>query len=302
MWITDHLRNLQNNISNRKPFQMLILLNPDNQNEFYNLVQQAETPLHNHLEQRSMSKDSQKKLKKVFGEILDWILNKVPEISSEKFYLDDILAFQFKGNEARISSQGKIKFWGVPSTSLHSPTSHSGNSIGISETSYSSKESENDAKSTNWQGKEKTRKVAVPDFYVTSNRIGFNRLRIFIKFKKNCRNAELYLFVDENIDTTCDRLLSSPAVPLLLSNFRIMNNMNTDAGLIKCEDGHNGIDLGNIKSNSEIIIEVEYQVPKDALPLIPDLNIPLRAEVVCQIDKDQLKSNSNNIQSEKINV
>lgn len=282
MWITDHPPYFQNKFGDKQPFQALILLNPQVQNRLYNLVQEAETPLHNQLETKPMSKDGRRNLRNALNEICKWIHNKVPKINSESFTLNDIPAFQFQGSEAIASSRGwKKSYWGTPTSTSRFPQSYTGEEQGLSESSYSDQKNAGTKKRIDWKGKEKRRKVAVPDFSVVPIIKKSKKLKILIDPKQDCKNAELHLFVDENIDTTCDRLSSSEAVPLLLSDddIRKNNEIISDVNLIKCEGGYNGIKLGNLRAGDKIIVEAKYQVPNDSLPLAPDNSIAVRFQI-----------------------
>ena len=64
MWITNDLPMFQNQFNDRQPFQALILLDPDRRNDFYGLVQEAETPLHHDLALKPMAVDRRKALRK----------------------------------------------------------------------------------------------------------------------------------------------------------------------------------------------------------------------------------------------
>ena len=62
MWITDDLPMFQNAFSDRQPFQALILLSSDRENGFFDLIQEAETPLHDKLAPKQMEPDRRRRI------------------------------------------------------------------------------------------------------------------------------------------------------------------------------------------------------------------------------------------------
>ena len=113
MWITSDLPMFQNQFNDRQPFQALILLYPERRNDFYGLVQEAETPLHNDLALKLMPADRRHALRRALGEIRDWIRSEVPEAKTESYSPDDILSFQFHGTVARGPGRSSTNILGL---------------------------------------------------------------------------------------------------------------------------------------------------------------------------------------------
>ena len=113
MWITDNLPMFANQFTDRQPFQALIVLGSNSDNGFYQLVKDAETPLHNKLELKPMEPAERRKaLRDALREIRDRIAELVPETSAEVFSPDDILSFQFADIEGRSGGGRQPSYWG----------------------------------------------------------------------------------------------------------------------------------------------------------------------------------------------
>ena len=296
MWITENLPMFQNKFNDRQPFQALILLDPDRRNEFYTLIQDAETPLHNELAPKLMPNERRRGLRKAFGEICNWIRENVPEAISDSYSPEDILAFQFNGAEAKGGPRGNQRsFWGSPaSMGRRFPQTNPGKESGMSDGSGSDQGNGGSGKRKQRKEKEKPRRVAVPYFRIASTPDGPDRQKILIDCKQDCENAELRIFVDENIDATCDRQAPSQISPLFLSDVSISGKQVSAKNLIKSEGGFNGINLGNLQAETEIILETGYKIPEDVLSLIPGSNPTLRVEIVSRIEKKESTADKEN--------
>ena len=80
MWITEELPMFQNAFADRQPFQALILLSSDSEDTFFELIQEAETPLHDKLAPKQMDPDRRKALREALRELRDRIAELVPVV------------------------------------------------------------------------------------------------------------------------------------------------------------------------------------------------------------------------------
>ncbi len=297
MWITENLPMFQNQFHDRQPFQALILLDPARRDEFYALIQEAETPLHNEFALKPMSDERRKKLKTALGEIRNWIQDNVPDVPSDSYSPDDILALQFFNEaEAKGGPRGNRRiFWGSPvTTEKRFPHTRLGPESGLSDGSGSDQGNGGSDKRTQQRDTEKPRRLSVPYFRVVSTPDGPDRQKILIDCKYECENAELRIFVDENIDATCDRQSTSQISPLLLSDVSIDEKQVSKNNLLKSENGYNGIDLGTLQAETEIVIKTEYKIPENVLSMIPGNAPTLRVEIVSREDKPEATGNPKN--------
>ena len=112
MWITEELPRFQNAFADRHPFQALILLSSDREDPFFELIREAETPLHDKLAPKQMEPVRRKALGKALREIRDGIAALVPASTEEVYIPKDILAFQFENVEGQGRGGRQPSLWG----------------------------------------------------------------------------------------------------------------------------------------------------------------------------------------------
>ena len=135
--------------------------------------------------------------------------------------------------------------------------------------------------------KRKTRRAAAPYFQIASIPDGPGKQRILVECEQDCDKAELRIFVDENVDATCDRQLPSQVAPLIFSNVSINGKPATKSELIDGEGGVVGIDLGNVTADSAIVVETNYTIPEGVMCIMPGHNPTLRIEIASRMEVRQ---------------
>lgn len=284
MWITDDLPRFQNYFNDRQPFHAIVFLDPDQRNDFYRLIQEAETPLHNDLALKPMSVARRKALGDALVQIRNWIRDTVPEAKTQSYSPDDVLTIQFNDADAQGPGGRQRSFYGIPTaTARRSPTRGDRRHISEDGPGLNNKSNSGDSKSD----RNKMRRAAAPYFQIASVPIDKNKQRIQVECEHNCDNAELRMFVDENIDATCDRQLPSQVTPLHLSNIRVNGKRINKKNLIKENENTIGIDLGNLSANSSSIIETSYVIPNEVMRVMPGHNPALRIEIASRVDAVQ---------------
>lgn len=286
MWITDDMPRFRNFFNDRRPFQALILLDPGRKNSFYDLVQEAETPLHNRLAPRQMMKERQRELLKALEEIRDWIRIRVPEAKSESYSPDDVLAFQFNGAEAQGPGGRQTSFWGKPETTrkpVERPIQVEGTADGGGSSDINGGKGGNGDKGSG-AGPDRPKNgkklsVAIPFFRVASVPAGPRKRRIYVECERECNNAELRVFVDENVDATCDRQASTHSVGVLLSDVSIDGKPASLGSLVNGDQGTLGVKLGKLDAGSAFVLETEYEVPDSVMTILPGVPPTLRVEI-----------------------
>ena len=298
MWITDHLPLFQNQFHDRQPFQALILLDPGDKSEFYKLVQEAETPLHNELSLKPMSGDRRMELRDSLREILDWIRENVPEAKAESYSPDDILSVQFSGAEAKEGrGDSRQSFWGSPTTTEpRQPHQGAGQQ---SDLTYGPRQKNGNGTTSNRKRKEKIRRLTAPYFRVGSVPLDVDKRKMLIECNQDCDNAELRLFIDESIDATCDRQPSSQVVPLRLSNVSVNGEPVSEKCLTKENEDYVGINLGNLAANTKTVVETEFSLPDGVLGILPETPLALRMEITSRAEKTDSPSEET-IKSEEV--
>ena len=289
MWITDDIPRLRNAFSDRQPFQALVLLDPDQMNGFYALIQEAETPLHNKIAPRQMLKGRQRELTKALEEVRDWLRRHVPEAKSESFSPGDVLAFQFTGAEAQGPGGRQASFWGSPTTIQRPPdrpyesqaqTGGGAGTGGNQGTDESDGSGQGTGSTHHNPQQNRPTNVALPFFRVASAPDGPGKQRIHVECEHSCHNAELRVFVDENVDATCDRQTRAQAASVLLSSVSIDGVPVPTNRLVKTEHGTVGIRLGDLPAKSNFLLESAYEVPDSYMSLLSGQSPALRIEIL----------------------
>ena len=87
------------------------------------------------------------------------------------------------------------------------------------------------------------------------------------------------MFIDENIDATCDRQAPAQVAPLLLSDVSIDGKILSDNAIIHSDQRLTGVRLGRLTADSATVVTIGYTVPNDFVRLLPGQNPTLRVEI-----------------------
>ena len=273
MWITDELPMFQNAFADRQPFQALILLNSDREDQFFDLIREAETPLHDKLAPTQMDPDRRKALREALRDIRDGIAQLVPPSTEDVYSPRDILAFQFEDVEGQGRGGRQPSFWGRVGTTRRSKMVR--RKVGKRETRGTGEGGGGGGRS-----KRDTRIVTEPIFRIASVPTGERRRAVHVECTEAFLDAELRIFVDENVDATCDRQTRAQAAAVLLSNVKVDGRSLAEEQLVRTGEGAVGAKLGSLSANAPIVVETEYAIPSGAMRLPPGQEPALRIEVL----------------------
>ena len=273
MWITEELPMFQNAFADRQPFQALILLSSDSEDAFFELIQEAETPLHNKLAPKQMDPDRRKALREALRELRDGIAELVPVSTEDVYSPPDILAFQFEDVDGQGRGGRQPSFWGRVGTTRRS-------------TMVRRKVGKRDPGGPGQGGGRGGRKgpdgriVVEPIFRIASVPTREGRRTVHVECAEDFKEAEFRMFVDENVDATCDRQTRAQAAAVLLSNVTVDGRPLAEEELVRNGEGAVGAKLGSLTANSRIVVETDYAIPAGAMRLLPGQNPALRIEIV----------------------
>ena len=274
MWITDKLPVFSNHLTDRQPFQALIVLGSNRDNAFYQLVKDAETPLHNELALKQMEPESRRKaLRNALREVRDRIGELVPEVSTEVYSPDDILSFQFADIEGKGRGGRQPAYWGRIESSRRP----------LTETRQGTKGEPGGANLGGGGGARKPPKgriVVEPKFRIVSVPAERHRRKIEVECVEAFEDAELRIFVDENVDATCDRQTRAQATPVLLKNVAVDGRSFEESSLATNGDGAVGIKLGSLDAKSTVVVETDYAIPDSDLWVPAGQQPALRIEIL----------------------
>lgn len=275
MWITDELPMFQNAFADRQPFHALILLNSDREDPFFELIREAETPLHDKLAPKLMAPDRRRALRAALRDIRDAIAKLVPASADDVYSPQDILAFQF--DEAQGQGQGSRQpsFWGRIGTTGRSTLVR--RKIGTPEPGGPGQGGGAGARKNRDR-----RTVVAPIFRIASVPAGVGRRTVHVECAEDFEDAELRMFVDENVDATCDRQTRAQATAVLLSNVTVDGRQLGADELIPNDDDDDtvGARLGSLSANARIVVETDYKIPHGTMRLLPHQQPALRIEIL----------------------
>ena len=273
MWITDELPMFQNAFSDRQPFQALILLSPERKNAFFDLIREAETPLHDKLALKQMDPDRRRLLREALREIRDGIARLVPASTEDVYSPPDILAFQFEEVEGQRRGGRQPSFWGRVGTTRRS-------TMVRRKVGYRAPGGPGQGGNRGGRKRPTGRIVVEPIFRIASVPTGKARRTVHVECTEDFEDAELRLFVDENVDATCDRQTRPQAAAVLLSNVKMNGRPLAENELVRNGETIVGAKLGSLSANAVVSVETNCSIPPDAMGLLPGQEPALRIEVL----------------------
>ena len=122
--------------------------------------------------------------------------------------------------------------------------------------------------------------VVQPIFRIASVPDGEGRRTVHVECAEDFEDAELRMFVDENVDATCDRQTRAQAAAVLLSNVTVDGRPLADEELVRNGTGAVGAKLGSLAANARVVVEVDYAIPAGTMRILPGLDFALRIEIV----------------------
>ena len=275
MWIADDKRipGFYYKFADRRPFHALFKLDADSGGRFHELVRNAEGPLHDKLDVRQrLSQSEARQLRKAFAELRAWLRSKVPKVSSQSYSPDDFLSLDF-GHDGT-AGKARRSFWGtpVPVTRRNPALPHA--------VSGRLKQAPPDPPrpGSGPRPKPQGRPVLRPFFQVASIPLGPNQRWIHLECQKACRNAELRLCIDENVDATCDPLRRHEIETVYFTRVDVGDRAAVDGELVREEGRIVGVRLGDIAANTSLDVRVRYKLPRGLL-VLPKQEPALRVEV-----------------------
>ena len=266
MWVTDdkNIPGFYYRFQDRKPFHALLLLDSRSGGRLHELVRNAEGPLHDKLDARQrLSTSEARDLRDAFGELREWLRSTVPEIGSDSYSPDDFLALDFGQDGA--GGTARRSFWGSPIPVIRRDPGfpYDDQVPGSGTRDHSETKADQRIRSKN----RRPRPVLRPFFQAASIPLGFNHRRIRLECQESCKNAELRLCVDENVDATCDSLRRNEIETVDFTRVDVAGRHVNGNGLVRQDGRIVGVRLGDIAANASIDIDVRYNLPSGLLIL-----------------------------------
>ena len=278
MWITSdkNLPGFYYQFQDRKPFHALLLLDSDSGGRLHELVRNAEGPLHDKLDAKQrLSPSEASELRSALRDIREWLRARVPEISSDSYTPDDFLVLDF-GNDGE-EGKARPSFWGTPVPVIRRDPSLSQNDFGPNPFDHEYPPHPPHAPQPP-KPPHRPRPILRPFFQAASIPKGSGHRRIHLEFQENCKDAELRLRVDENVDATCDHLRRNENETVFLKRVKIGGRNVQGNKLTRVNGRITGVRLGDIAANASVQIEITYLIPS-RLAILAEQEPALRVEV-----------------------
>ena len=265
MWITDdkNIPGFYYKFRDRRPFHALLLLDSDG-GKLYRLVREAEGPLHDKLHVKDLDDDDRRAIKRAFAEVREWLLAHTEEISDSSFTSDDYLTLNF--------GDGDDPFWGTPvAVGQRAPERNLVRTTG-QRRKRSGRQNRLDP-----FGRGQRRPVK-PFFHAVSVPLSRTRRKVQVTCQRDCERAELRISVDENIDSTCDRVSRDATADVGLRDV-LIDGRPADQSALMMRDGEVvGVRLGDLVEGQQVLVETDYTV-QDYFDGIRASDASLRVEV-----------------------
>ena len=297
MWITDGsgIPGFWQKFTNQEPFRAILSLNDREGGKLHEDIRTAEGPLHDKISLKDLPLTSRKRCREALLEIVEWIKRNTRSFESDNYVSPDFLTLDFGGGSGEGAGKARKGFWGVPKPI----TRVSAHRLPLFPTDQDPEEGDGGLKNGEPSPPDSKKKTDTPPggdrrrrpslpivFQAASRPAGENRRRIMIECGENFKNAELRLVVDEALDATCERHSQDAYMPAVLSNVMIDGRAAGDADLIRWDVGVVGVRLGNLRTNTSLEVETDYQLTGDFANLSsPSLRVEIfRSEQQAPVD------------------
>ena len=280
MRITDRVPSLTRaDFADRRPFHAVLEVNAENGGELHRFIRKAESPMHDGLEFKLLSDLEREKLVTSLKEVGDWIREHVPAISTDTYTIDDVLLVD-TGDSSQPGRQN-FAFWGTPTpiTRRHVQITPTGNADDRADVPN---RTESSAGGSGAAGRQ-TPTAPLPFQSVIAPE-GRDMLVGSFMSMEGCRGVKAIIRLDENTDSTCDRVWEDEDIAL--KNFWIASEASGGKPIACTITGdRRWAEIPEIKAGENYSIKIEHA------PLPADLVAAVRHPVL-RIDLYKLKKSS----------
>lgn len=261
MWITDRIPRLgPADFANREPFHAVIEVDAKDGGALHHLIRKAEGPMHDKLSLSLLSVPERNELKQKFSEIASWISGQVPEVASDTYTVDDFLDVVPGGDGAQ--GQNKFSFWGLPTAiSRQSVTQGILGTAGNGNEETTRDRIKDPGPPRPYPPSPPKPRPARPlPFRSAVAPDGPGKLVGSVTSRDNFAEAWATFKVDENTDSTCDRVWPDEAVTVksFLIKLMVGNAAQPASEIIK--EGR-FVKIQGIAADANYEVRVEYAVP-----------------------------------------
>lgn len=266
MWITDSIPGIRSStdFTERQPFHAVIEIDAQAGGELNRLIRKAEGPMHDNLSLTRLSKRETAELRKYLSAISEWIKKQTPETKNDTYTVQDFLVINSEGDD---NGQTNFSFWGLPTPII------SRDRVAIYQNKPNPKPTPPrpnppsppyppDPPVVPPQPNPGPRTTRPTQMRSTIAPIGKDKIIGSIASDSDMSEAWITLRVDENADSTCDRIWRDEDVSF--KSFQIKaaapNGVPLKSSII--EDGR-FVKVQGINANANYEVQVKYDAPKE---------------------------------------
>ena len=210
------------------------------------MVREAESPLHDRFDLKSMLEKDSKAFRAAFVEIREWILDNTSKIADTSFLSDEFLTLDF-GDSEHMS-------WGTPeAVGQRAPERRVVRSQGRH------RHRQNENRKIRLAGRSRRQRVT-PFFSAVVVPVADDRRCIEITCRRECRRAMLELSVDENMDPTWDRVARDQTADVVLRDVMVDGHAVDESRLVERDGNVVGVWLGDLVKGQEVVVEASYSL------------------------------------------
>ena len=258
--------------ANLRLFHAVLEVDAEGGGDLHRLIRKAEGPMHDKLELKLLKDSERPRLEMALRGVGDWIREHVPAISTDTYTVDDILLVD-TGDSSQPGRQN-FAFWGTPTpiTRRHvqfTATENADDSAGVQD------RTENSSGGAGAAGRQ-TPTAPLPFQSVIAPE-GRDMLVGSFMSMEDCRGVKVIVRLDENADSTCDRVWEDEDIAL--KNFWIASEAS-GGKVIACTitSDRRWAEIPEIKAGENYSIKIEHApLPADLVAAVrhPVLRIDL---------------------------
>lgn len=265
MWITDDIRGLKRaDFTDRQSFHAVIEICGKDDSELHKLLRKAEGPMHDELSFKLLSHSERQRLKRALDSIAHFLKKQVPALESKEYTVDDFLVVETTP-DGKTGHQG-FSFWGKPTPVFRRINRQL--IEGLETTEVNPPDPERTTRSSRSSATQPSppkprplrqasslpfRTVVVPD--------GIGKIAASISSESDLDDVLLVLRVDENIDSTCDRVWEDEDVKISTIAIDSLDKKIIPP-LYELISSEKAVRIRGIKAKVDYSIRIEYNAPQ----------------------------------------
>ena len=287
MWITNDIPRLRRtDFADLQPFHAVIEIRAKEGGELHRLIRKAEGPMHDKISFNLLSGPEESRLNESLKRIAEWIKGQVPPTGNDEYTVNDFLVV----NASNHGEQGQesFSFWGTPTPML--PRRSRNQVSGGSENRHLDDEERRKQQRKQQRSRNERRSRPYPFWSVVSPDEN-GKLTGEISTDNGFQEIWLMLRVDENTDSTCDRIWKDENVTI--KSFHIQTADDKGA-LIESEIAADGqfVKIRGISAETNYGVWVEYETSQELESVVetPVLRLELHVPPSPQAKKGEESS------------